>query len=128
MSEFDVDFEVEDENEELVEVAEEAKAEAVLETKPKSKKDPLPEGYITPVQLAKVLSELWGEDVRPQSIYGYIRNAKSFPFGNNTDGRFMVPQDEAVAWCEERRVARVRRAEEKAAAAEAEAENVVESD
>jgi hypothetical protein len=69
----------------------ETPAEGTKEAKAKKepKRGDLPEGYVTPVQLAKELSERKlhqnrdGEtvDVKPQMVYSYIKNAsKDDPF------------------------------------------------
>jgi hypothetical protein len=120
---------------------------------PKAKKEPargeLPEGYVTPIGLAKVLTERGlhtnrqGEvvEVRPQMVYSYIKNAPkedAFPSETVTDSigkeRNAVKLDAGVEWWErknarvaqrksnaaEKAAAKERRAAEKAAAAEAE--------
>ena len=123
---------------------------------PKAKKEPkrgdLPEGYVTPVGLAKELTERGlhinreGEavEVKPQMVYSYIKNAPKddpFPLETVTDSigaeRNAVVLEAGIAWWErknERTAARkanaqakaeakAKRAEEKAAReAEAEAE------
>jgi hypothetical protein len=103
-----------DETEEVEEVAE---GDAPAEKAPKAKKEPargdLPEGYVTPVGLAKILSERnlhqnrAGETVPvpPQMVYSYIRNApkdQPFPLEVITDSlgkeRSAVNVDKAVEW------------------------------
>jgi len=83
--------------------------EAVAEEKaPVTKKDPKPEGYVSPVEFAKLWSahkagqpatlEAYAEldesaQIRPQIIYGYVRNNTAFAEAcveTNTDGRLMV--------------------------------------
>jgi hypothetical protein len=120
---------------------------------PKPKKEPargqLPEGYVTPIGLAKVLTERGlhtnraGEqaEVRPQMVYSYMRNAPKddqFPTETVEDSlgkqRQAVKLEAGVEWWERKnaRVAtrkqnaqekadkKAQRAAEKAAAAEAE--------
>jgi hypothetical protein len=77
----------ETETDEVEEVQEQAQEEA---PKAKAKKEPargdLPEGYVTPVSLAHVLTEQklhtnrGGEivEVKPQMVYSYIKNSKDF--------------------------------------------------
>jgi len=88
------------------------------EKEPKAKKEPargnLPEGYVTPVGLAKVLGEKGlqknreGEvlaEVKPQMVYSYIKNAPKedpFPIETVTDDigkeRQAVKLDAALDW------------------------------
>lgn len=63
-----------------------------------SKKDPLPDGWLTPSGFAKQLSESTGTDVRPQRIYGYVKSGKDFPFKNHTDGRVILDVAKAIKW------------------------------
>src|SRR3982750_1682386 len=77
------------------ELAEDATTEpkANDQNKPKKEKAPVPEGFVTPVAFAKLLTERVGSDVRPQIIYGYIRNSKTFLENvakQNTDGAWIV--------------------------------------
>lgn len=130
--------------------------ETTTESAPKAKKEPargdLPEGYVTPHQLAKVLTERKlhknreGEDteVRPQMVYSYMKNASKgdpFPIETVTDSigkeRQAVKLDEGVAWWERKNArvaerkqnaaakaeAKAKRAQEKATAQEAEGES-----
>lgn len=99
-------------------------SEAVVETAapaaPK-KKDDLPEGWITPTALAKIV------DLKPQQVYGYVKNGKGFPFKNHTDGRFIValpaegteghgdPATDGLAWILDRRARTEAKKAEKAA-------------
>ncbi len=115
MSDIELDLDT-DSDEETVEKAND-------QNQPKSKKDPLPDGYMTPTQLANEL------EMRPQQVYGYIKNGKEFPFENHTDGRFIVPvgsgdvETDARAWILDRRektaARKAAKAAEEAAAAEA---------
>jgi hypothetical protein len=91
----------------------------------KKKKDPVPEGFVTPVEFAKQLGKRQGGDentVRPQIIYGYIRNAKDFPFQNNSDGRFLVNLEAGNAWIDAKNERKTARDAKKAAEAKAAAE------
>lgn len=84
---------------------------------PKAKKEPtrgtLPEGYVTPVGLAKIISERGlhinregvAAVVAPQVVYSYIKNAPKehlFPMEHIADSlgkvRDVVQIEEAVAW------------------------------
>jgi hypothetical protein len=104
----------------------------------KNKKQPLPEGFVTPTELSHILTERWhgqttkleasgeevpllpaNETVRPQIIYGYVKNGSGFPSSQAPDGRVMVNKDEAVAWCDERQVKKLNRNAKKAAEAAA---------
>jgi hypothetical protein len=124
-------------------VAETEEAPATEEKQPKAKKEPkrgdLPEGYVTPVGLAAILTERKlhtnrdGEivEVKPQMVYSYIKNASKedpFPIETVKDSigaeRQAVKVDEGVAWWtrkNERVAARKANAAEKAAKKEANA-------
>lgn len=120
--------------------------------KAEPKRGTLPEGFVTPIGLAKVLTERGlhtnrqGEtaEVRPQMVYSYIKNApKDDPFPMQTvqdslgKDRQAVATEEGVAWWERKNArvagrkenaaakaaAKEKRAAEKAQAAEAEAES-----
>ena len=81
-----------------------------------SKKDPLPEGWLTPSGFAKVLSKKEKMDIRPQRIYGYVKNGKDFPSKKHTDGRVILDSSAAISWFEDlkkRKVARDKAAAEK---------------
>jgi hypothetical protein len=104
------------------EVEDETTAEAATpensEKEPKKAKEPargdLPEGYVTPVGLSKVLGEKGlqknreGEvlkEVKPQMVYSYIKNAPKedpFPIETVTDSigkeRQAVQLDKALDW------------------------------
>lgn len=108
------------EAEEAVEGAE------VKETK--SKKAPKPDGYCSPVEFAKVYAadkagvavEDLTEDqiIRPQIIYGYIKNNKEFADGAveaNVDGKLMVNIAQGLAILNARDAKRAQTAAEKAA-------------
>lgn len=119
-------------------------------TTPKAKKEPargdLPEGYVTPIGLAKELGKRGlqanreGEvltEVRPQMVYSYIKNAPKtdpFPMETVTDSigkeRQALKLDEGIAWWErknERTAARKANAAEKAAKKEANAKKKAEA-
>jgi hypothetical protein len=79
----------------------------------------LPEGlsedeYVKPVKLAKELSEAEGKDVRPQIVYGYIRNGGLQAYTKGGEGRFIV-RSEFEAWVQEKAQ---KKAEREAKAAE----------
>jgi hypothetical protein len=118
---------------ETEEVAVEA-TESAEEKPKKEKKGPargdLPEGYVTPVQLAKELTDKkmhtnrQGEvaEVAPQMVYSYIKNASKedpFPIETITDSigkeRQVVKLEAGLAWWERKNA---RAAERKANAAE----------
>ena len=88
----------------------------------KTKKDPVPDGWETPVNFAKRLTANSGSDVRPQIVYGYIRNSKGFPSKQNTDGHYLVNIEEGLKWMEEKAARKAAREAEKAAKAAAPAE------
>lgn len=112
------------------------------ESTPKAKKEPargdLPEGYVTPIGLAKELGKrglqrnregVVLEEVRPQMVYSYIKNAPKedpFPLETVTDSigkeRQALKLDEGIAWWErknERAASRKQNAAEKKAKKEA---------
>lgn len=128
----------EDEVEAVVNDEQETVAEgtetATQEKAPKAKKEPargeLPEGYVTPVGLTKLLNEKGlhknraGEvvEIRPQMTYSYIKNAPKdapFPMEKVTDSlgkeRDAVKVDAALEWWEAKNK---RAAERKANAAD----------
>ena len=110
-----------------------ANEEATEKEAPKSKKDPKPEGYVSPVEFAKLWScakagvepsiENYGEldetaQVRPQIIYGYIRNNKGFAEAaveTNTDEHLMVNVSAGLEFLTTAAAARAERAAAKAA-------------
>jgi len=87
----------------------------------KSKIAPKPEGFVSPYHFAAELKKATGEEVRPQVIYGLVRNkpknAKGveFPVIQNEDGHFMVNVQEALQWWKDR-VKRQPKTKEEAAA------------
>jgi hypothetical protein len=104
----------------VTETAENTEVEETTEAKPASKKSPLPEGYATPVQFTHILKEQRGVEVRPQVIYGYVKNNKAFQEfcgQNEGDGRHMLNIEQGLQWWDEKE----QRKAERAAAKEAEA-------
>lgn len=110
-------------------MADNTATETKEETK-ESKKAPLPKGFVTPVQFAKALSEKENREVRPQIIYGYIKNngpesKNPFPSDRNSDGAFMVNEQEGYKWIaalRKRQEERAQAREEKAKASEEKSE------
>jgi hypothetical protein len=107
---------------------EKTEAEATPEAAPvaekKSTKTPLAEGEISPVDFAKVLSEQYGEEVRPQIVYGYLKNMKGFKEhtvdrGEGVKPQIVIKKDEALAFLAAKREEQKAKAEAKKAAAEA---------
>jgi hypothetical protein len=105
---------------EVTGTAEEATAEetpTAEAAKPAKKtKAPVPEGWETPVQFAKRISTQEGVEVRPQIVYGYVKNNKEFPHDKNSDGAVIVHIEKALAWYEGLKTRRAERAAKKAAA------------
>ena len=68
--------------------------------KPKRSKHDLPEGFVTPTGFVKVLKESMNVEVRPQVIYGYVKNSKTFQefVSLNSDGRTILNLDAAIDW------------------------------
>ncbi len=99
----------------------------------KTKKDAKPEGYVSPVEFAKLWSahragkpatlEAYAdldekEQVRPQIMYGYIRNNAAFAeaaASQNTDGHWMINIKAGLAFLTDRDKAKAAKAAEKAA-------------
>jgi len=80
-------------------------AEKPAKAKKEPKRGELPEGYVTPVGLAKALSEKEGVEIKPQMIYSYIKNAPKddrLPLEDVTDSvgatRSVVKLDAGLAW------------------------------
>jgi hypothetical protein len=98
--------------------------ETKAEEKAKSTKHDLPENWLTPTGLSKIV------ELKPQQVYGYVKNGKDFPSKIHTDGRtivpvpaesaegYGVPETDARAWILSRRT---KTAEQKAAKAAADA-------
>ena len=55
-----------------------ATTEAAAAKTPAKPKREVPEGHMTPVNYAKHLGEIEGREVKPQIVYGYVRNSKPF--------------------------------------------------
>lgn len=102
-----------------------ATSEAAATAKPaKQTKDPKPEGFVSPVEFAKQYSAQIGHEVRPQMIYGYIKNNKGFGGDPNivkvnTDGHQMVNTKAGLAFLADRDAKSVAAKQAKAAAAAA---------
>jgi hypothetical protein len=133
----DVDVDVAPVDDELEDTAAPGTEVAAAEKPAKAKKEPargdLPEGYVTPVGLAKHITEKGlhknrdGEvaELKPQMVYSYVKNApKEFPhpFVDVTDSlgktRQAAKLEDAVNWWTaraERAAARKANAAEKAA-------------
>ena len=81
----------------------EGTAETAPAAPPKKQKDPIPEGYVAPVQFAHELDKHLGQPdgtTRPQVIYGYVRNSKDFP-SEEREGqfpRFIVHLAKGLEW------------------------------
>jgi len=89
--------------------------------KPKQPKRPAaPDGYVTPVNFAKALSEKTGTDVRPQIVYGYVKNGKDFPVDMQPlpggGSRPIVHLERGLAWFDALQARKSERAAKKAAA------------
>ena len=99
----------------------------------KRKRDELPAGYVTPVGFANALKTRDGTEVRPQQIYGYLRNNNAnfkteVGIVEHSDGRPIMVLEQAFAWWdakEARKEARTLKATEKAAADAAKASEPV---
>jgi hypothetical protein len=110
-------------------LVEEAPAEAPKAEK--VKKDPVPDGWETPVAFAKRLGAKLGSEFRPQLVYGFVKNSKTFPAKQNTDGHWIVDIESALTWFDEKEARKAERAtakaEKEAAAASKAAEAPTES-
>ena len=110
----------------MVKKTEETETEEKAEETP-SKKAPKPEGYVSPYTFASQLSDHVGRTIRPQTVYGFVRNETTnadgtpFPSEENTDGHYMVNTEQALAWWDQRqadKAARVAAKEAESAAAD----------
>jgi hypothetical protein len=83
----------------------------------KKSKIPMPEGKVTPVEFGHKLKELRDVEIRPQVIYGYVKNNKAFQAftDQHDDGRVRVDLEQALTWWDEKEA---RKAEKAAAPAE----------
>jgi hypothetical protein len=100
----------------------EGTTEAPTEAKAEKKtKHDLPDTHVTPVGFAHLLKSERGVEVRPQVIYGYLKNSKDFAqhASIHTDGRNIVAKEGALAWWDAKEA---RKAEKAATAAAAPAE------
>jgi hypothetical protein len=97
------------------------------------KRVPPPDGFTTPVQVAKLLGPVDADGnvitnaegkapgIRPQIVYGYIRNSKTFPFHAHPEtGSPIVKVDEVLTWWKEKEQRKAGRAAAKAAEASGE--------
>lgn len=93
--------------------------EVVTTKKSKKQKHELPEGFVTPVGFTKAIKELFNEDIRPQVIYGNVKNSKSFQefVSLNTDGRTILNLEAALQWWTEKDTRKAERDAAKAAKA-----------
>jgi hypothetical protein len=138
------DFDAEDEVAELVEGEKPAEKE---KAKKEPARPPVPEGKVSPVQFAKILSkhltEKRGEEttVAPQVVYSYIKNngegsKNPFPATKSEGRAAVVDAEAALAWWDakdarvaERKTAAAEKAAKKAEkATEKPAEQVVEAE
>jgi hypothetical protein len=99
-----------------------ATTEAAAPAKAKKVKADVPEGWVTPVAFAHALNARDKEnglpgETRPQIIYGYVKNSKTFPHKLNTDGAVIVHRDDAFKYIDELRSRKATREQEKAAKA-----------
>lgn len=110
-----------------------AKGDKEEKAEAKTKKDAKPEGYVSPVLFAKLWSahragkpatlEAYAEldekdQVRPQIIYGYIRNNAAFAeaaASQNTDDHWMINVKAGLAFLTERDKTKAAKAATKAA-------------
>jgi len=108
-----IDLEVEDDANLDVDVPEdtdevEDTSETTAEAKPAkaagTPRKPAPEGYVKPVQFAKVLSEHLGKTVPPQVVYSYIKNNSGdsarnpFPVHNVDGYPWYIKAQEGLDW------------------------------
>jgi hypothetical protein len=140
----DEDFDVDapDEGEEEV-VATEGTGEGKAKEPAKPKRGDLPEGWVTPIQFAKILGERGlhknreGEavsEVRPQMVYSYMRNSPkddrletTSVEDSNGNKREALNLEEAIAWWE-RKNARAAERKQNAATKKAKANAPKQSD
>jgi hypothetical protein len=79
---------------------EQVPAPAETPTPAKEEKPALPDGYVTPIGLAKILSKHYDKDYKPQMVYSYIKNApKDHPFPlEEVNGRKVVNAEAGLKW------------------------------
>jgi hypothetical protein len=105
---------------EAVEATESSEATPAAE-KAKTKKDPVPEGFEPPVAFTKRMNDefkdqLGGVEMKPQVMYGYLKQNESFPKRQNTDGHWLVDIEKGREWFAALLQRRTERAAKKAAA------------
>ena len=79
------------------------------------------EDVVKPVKLAKELSEATGKEVRPQIVYGFIRNGGLQAYTKDGEGRYIL-RSEFKAWQEAKATKKVEREAAKAEKATKKAE------
>lgn len=90
--------------------------------KPKKEKTAIPEGFVSPVDFAKEVDKHLGQvagTTRPQIIYGYVKNSKTFPSqerGENDFPRFIVDLKKGLEWIDEKNKRQAEKAAAKTAA------------
>lgn len=91
---------------------------------PSATKTPAPEGYIAPVAFAKRCGERAGVELKPQVMYGYVKNNKALKEilvdrGVGVTPRFVIPIEAGDAWWDTMRTAKQQKVEAAAQASEA---------
>jgi hypothetical protein len=144
-TEHDLDLEIEDDANLDVDVPADDEVETVTDgtekpataSKSATPRTKAPEGYVKPVEFAKILSEHLGKPVAPQVVYSYIKNnagesAKNpFPTHTGSDGyEWYIKPDEGLAWWDSKnsRVTASKAARAEKAAKKAEKPEVVEAE
>jgi hypothetical protein len=91
------------------------------EAKTKRQKTPIPDGFVAPVDFAKRLDKHLNQPdgtTKPQVIYGYVKNSKTFPSqerGADDFPRFIVNLEEGLKWFDEKLTKDAEKAKAKAA-------------
>jgi hypothetical protein len=122
-----LDVDVPDETDEVEDTAAAAEKPAKASSSTKAPRTKAPEGYVKPVEFAKILSGHLGKTVPPQVVYSYIKNnagdgAKNpFPVHSIEGYDWYVKPDEGIAWWDAKntRVAASKTARAEKAAAKA---------
>jgi hypothetical protein len=86
----------------------------------KTKKTPVDEGFVAPVEFAKHLSKQQGEEIPPQMVYGYLKNMRGFPQQDRGEGvvpRIVIPLQEALDFMKTKAQEKADKAADKAAKA-----------
>lgn len=103
--------------------------EAAATEAKESKVAPKPEGFVSPYHFTTELSKHLGKEIRPQTVYGMVRNrpklkdGTEFPVETNTDGKYMINVQAGLDWFDARQKERAEAKAAKAAkAAEADKE------